>query len=180
MPAKLSIKPGDRYGKLTVVSEGKPDICGKYKKRRVICVCECGKRITVRLENIRSGHTSSCGCNRFTISSKSRLVHGMARTRLYRIWNGMKQRVSNPNVKSYQHYGEQGVFVCPEWDRFEPFCEWAVTNGYRDDLTIERTNPFGNYEPSNCTWIPKSEQSKNRRRSAREKHDRICSDRLIQ
>lgn len=82
----------------------------------------------------------------------------------------MKKRCDNPSSKSYKYYGGQGVTVCNEWKDYTAFKEWALKNGYDEDApkwkcTIDRINPFGNYEPSNCRWIPMSEQSKNKRKN---------------
>lgn len=137
---------------------------GKYKHRRYLCLCDCGEETIVRLEYLRSGHTQSCGCHRVATSAMLNLRHGCARgERLYKTWAGMKQRCLNPNVKGFKYYGGRGIRVCEEWMEFEPFRDWALANGYRDDLTIERVDVNGDYKPSNCTWIPKSDQSKNRR-----------------
>ena len=89
--------------------------------------------------------------------------HGGRNTRLYTIWCGIKDRCTNRNEKWFHNYGGRGITFDPAWVNFVPFRDWALANGYRDDLTIERDNNDGNYEPSNCTWIPKSQQSKNRR-----------------
>ena len=90
--------------------------------------------------------------------------HGQATTRLYHIWTGMKQRCGNTKHKSYINYGGRGIIICKQWTRsFIKFAEWARKNGYDDTLTIERIDNDGNYCPKNCTWIPKSEQSKNTR-----------------
>lgn len=88
--------------------------------------------------------------------------HGMTGTRLYNIWNSMKGRCGNPNNKSYKDYGGRGITVCEEWlISLLTFYNWAMSHGYSDDLTLERENPNGNYEPDNCCWIPKSEQQEN-------------------
>lgn len=159
---------GDEYGLLTVVEETKPSQWKKYKIRNVLCLCSCGNQAIVRLEYLISGHTKSCGCLKSAAASIAKTTHGQSGTRLHGIWNGMLNRCRNKNVKSYKHYGAQGVTVSDEWREFESFMKWALSNGYREDLTIERINPFGNYEPENCCWIPKSEQGKNRR-------DRVAS-----
>ena len=76
---------------------------------------------------------------------------------------GMRKRCNNPNFDEWAQYGGRGIGVCKEWsDKFENFYEWAIANGYRDDLTIERIDVNGNYEPDNCTWIPMKEQQKNK------------------
>ena len=88
-------------------------------------------------------------------------VHGMSRTRLYHIWNGMRQRCENPKAISYKYYGAKGVTVCAEWKAFKNFCDWALNNGYAENLTLDRVNSDGNYEPSNCKWATNKEQQNN-------------------
>lgn len=89
--------------------------------------------------------------------------HGGAKSRLYNIWNNMKQRCRNPKVPCYKHYGGKGVSVCAEWDIFSVFSDWALSHGYTDDLTIERTSNTGDYCPSNCTWATCTQQAHNRK-----------------
>lgn len=79
--------------------------------------------------------------------------HGGYGTRLYGIWNSMRQRCINPSVKEYRYYGVKGVRVCEEWSVFENFRDWALSHGYADNLTIDRIDSTGNYESSNCRWI---------------------------
>lgn len=79
--------------------------------------------------------------------------HGQAGTHLYAVWNSMKQRCSNPSVKEYKYYGEKGIKVCEEWEDFIPFYEWAIPNGYEQNLTLDRINFDDDYKPSNCRWI---------------------------
>lgn len=157
------ILPGTKFGNLTVLGEAEATYWGKYRKRMFLCRCECGKETIVHIHNLRSGHTQSCGCNLKTISAKSRLTHGSTPVRLHSIWNSMLTRCRNPHAKSFKYYGAKGVQVCTEWLTFVLFRSWALANGYRNNLTIDRINPYGNYEPSNCRWIPKNEQGKNRR-----------------
>lgn len=87
--------------------------------------------------------------------------------RLYRTWCKMRERCSNPNCDSYENYGGRGIEVCIEWASFDAFKGWALTNGYTDDLTIERCDGAKGYEPANCTWATRAEQNANRRNVAR-------------
>lgn len=89
--------------------------------------------------------------------------HNMSRTRLYHIWNSMKQRCSNPNAISYKYYGQKGVKVCDEWaNEFQAFHDWAMSNGYSDNLTIDRKDNDGDYCPENCRWSTNKVQQNNR------------------
>lgn len=100
-------------------------------------------------------------------------THGDSKTRLYRIWKQMRIRcrcVTNPN---YKHYGARGISVCPEWDDFAVFREWALSHGYAEELTIDRIDNNGNYEPDNCRWITQAEQARNTRNCKRYTHDGI-------
>jgi hypothetical protein len=91
-------------------------------------------------------------------------THGMSDTRLHEIWMGMCSRCKNTSSIASQLYGARGISVCEEWSRdFVSFYKWATNNGYADDLTIERIDVNGNYEPANCTWATKAQQTRNKR-----------------
>ena len=148
---KIEMK-GRRFGQLTVIEEGTKT----GKETMWVCVCDCGNKVTVNGNSLRQGKTVSCGCHRKTLL----VTHGLYQTRLHRIWRGMKQRCSNPNKQHYDRYGGRGIKVCDEWENdFQAFYNWAMSNGYRDDLTIDRIDNDGDYEPSNCQWITQAENT---------------------
>lgn len=134
------------------------------------CRCDCGKETNVSSRSLITGHTKSCGClqreKAARIGDRSR-THGDVGTPLYGIWAAMKRRCYNKNVIHYDAYGGRGIHVCDEWQKYEPFKQWAIENGYKDGarLSIERKDVNGNYEPSNCCWIPLRKQGKNTRRT---------------
>ena len=91
--------------------------------------------------------------------------HGLCGTRLYVIWANMKQRCFNPKATEYSAYGGRGITVCDEWKNdAKKFADWSVTHGYASNLTLDRIDVNGNYEPDNCRWIPQSEQYTNMRK----------------
>lgn len=96
---------------------------------------------------------------------KNHVTHGMSNTRLYRIYRDMRNRCNGLKKKDYDNYYARGITYCKEWETFEGFRDWALSNGYRDDLTIDRIDVDGNYEPSNCRWITRAEQNSNTRQN---------------
>lgn len=141
-----------KFGKLTVI---KFKEISKDKKAIWYCQCECGKIIETSTHSLKSGNSTSCGC--------SRIKYKKFNERLYRIWAGIKTRCFNEKKKEYRNYGGRGIKICDEWMEYKNFYIWAMTNGYKDNLTIERIDVNGNYEPNNCTWITIQEQQKNKR-----------------
>ena len=162
---------GMSFDRLTVIKRAGTHAFPNGRTQSVwLCRCVCGKEKEIGRTTLIQGCTKSCGC----LGEESRHNKALPLTdlKLHRILGYMKTRCYNVNSTYYANYGGRGIGICDEWlsDKSK-FVKWAKDNGYRDGLTIDRINPNGNYEPTNCRWIPKSEQALNRRNSIRIKID---------
>ena len=150
---------GQTFGRLTVINN--PNIT-KGGKRYWECECSCGRVILVPTGNLKSGNSSQCrACGNKNRKTKPR-KHGETKTRLYRIWTSMKSRCSNPVTINFHRYGGRGIKVCDEWEKsYESFRDWALSSGYSDNLSLDRVDNDGDYEPDNCRWATRKEQGEN-------------------
>ncbi len=128
-----------------------------------VCVCECGNVVVVEGQHLRNGSTISCGCYHKDELSKRKRKHGYSETRLYSIWCGMRGRCLSEKHRAYHYYGGRGITICNEWLDFTNFRNWALANGYSDNLEIDRINNNLGYEATNCRWITHAENMKNLR-----------------
>ena len=155
---------GEQFGYIIVLSETE-----KRKRNYVVYKCKCAKcgrifenSIEHYIQRHKNGYSNmTCGC--FNRHKNNLYKNGLSNSRIYDIYNNMKQRCYNPNCKSYKHYGKRGIKICDEWkNNFISFYNWSMNNGYNDLLSIDRINVNGDYEPKNCRWIPFGQQMSNK------------------
>lgn len=150
---------GQRFGQLVAV-----ECVGVNSHRSAIwkCKCDCGNYTNViyseLMRKTRQG-TQSCGCFRLNCQK----THGGRNTRLYHIWGGIKMRCNNPNYAAYPDYGGRGITLCDEWKDFVVFRNWANSNGYHENLQIDRIDNNKGYYPENCRWTTSLTNNNNRR-----------------
>jgi hypothetical protein len=160
------IKKGERFGRLTAVK-----FSGRNNSGNILweCICDCGKIAHITSSSLLAENQLSCGCIRwylydFAPHPSPRKTHGRSKTRIARIYGAMMERCYRKKNDNFQYYGGRGIKVCKEWrDDNKSFFNWADSSGYADNLTIDRKDTNGNYEPENCRWITQAEQSRNTR-----------------
>ena len=162
---------GKRFGRLIVLEK-----CGSIKKKGYsrsiwLCRCDCGKEVTTNTVMLTSGHKQSCGCLLNEAIHRPRGPRPDIKPRisaairkewqaLRAIWKGMKYRCYNENCEEYHRYGGRGIKICDDWFKSSKyFAEWALQNGYKLGMSIDRINNDGNYEPSNCQFLTRGENA---------------------
>ena len=176
---KPVLNVGDRFGKLVVIKldHYKPyNTKTKVKSKTYnvinyqqyyLCKCDCGNECIVRKDSLLNKNTQSCSCMQKEaireINKKYCFIDSRSKTRLYSEYLGIKRRCYNKNEPSYKYYCNRGIKVCEEWKNdFMSFYNWAINNGYKENLSIDRINVNGNYEPSNCRWVDLKTQQYNK------------------
>lgn len=172
MSGKINYEVGQLVNGIEVVEDlGRIYPTDKSKQKTRMGLFKCpydGNIFKTTFGFIKSGHTCSCGCLHSIVCADMLTTHGKSKSNLYSRWCHIKNRCYKSNNKDFVNYGGRGITMCDEWrNDFMSFYNWAMANGYSEELTIERKNNDGNYEPSNCKWATVLEQANNQRISSK-------------
>lgn len=163
--SKIIYLANEKINEMVFIKEIEAHVCPNGKKwRKALFQCKCGTQFSAIISHIKSKHTKSCGCYTKELLKKRNTTHKLSKHKLYKKWISIKSRCLNTKATNFYQYGGRGITICSEWENdFIAFYEWAIINGYQEELEIDRINPNGNYEPSNCRWANNTVQSRNTR-----------------
>lgn len=156
MANNLKDLSGMTFGELTVIERYKEN--DSQGKPKWLCSCSCGATKVISSASLRGGARSCGKCKRNTAPLYVRRHDN----RLYHTWSEMKRRC-NGSCTNHQYYGDKGISYCKEWEDFDVFADWAIKNGYKPGLEIDRIDSDENYSPDNCRWVSHKKNSRNRK-----------------
>lgn len=171
---------GKRFGRLTALRQVKSDKSGRARWE---CQCDCGNTTIAAASRLKNGLSNSCGCLRIDKVKTANVTHGITCQKkdkpripkIYQTWANIKTRCTNPKTPYFDSYGGRGIKVCEEWmNDFQAFYDWAMSNGYKEGLQIDRIDNDGDYTPENCRWVTKTINANNKRNNLLIEHNGIC------
>jgi len=160
---RIEYQEGDQIGRCTYLY----DVAKLHGNRRAMFMCGCSKEFEAQISHVKRNNITSCGCYLSKTTTDRCTTHNLSGHPLYWKWGLMKDRCNNPNSKIYHYYGGRGIKVCDEWaNDFKAYYDHviALPNAMGNDLSIDRINNDGDYEPGNVRWATRLVQQNNRRK----------------